>query len=98
MIVRSRNTSSKDRPTKKHKDKRTQSIKYKYLVSYLSYKKRILKIGLSEPSEVETDPLKTDGPKIVQTDGHSGFNIGIWCDTFQTKKRILKIGLLERNM
>ena len=27
------------------------------------------KIGLLEPSEVETDPLKTDGQKIAQTDG-----------------------------
>ena len=29
----------------------------------------IFKIGLLEPSEVETDPLITDGQKIAQTDG-----------------------------
>ena len=29
----------------------------------------VMKIGLLEPSEVETDPLNTDGRKIVQIDG-----------------------------
>ena len=28
-----------------------------------------MKIGLLEPSEVETDPLITDGQEIAQTDG-----------------------------
>ena len=39
-IVRNRATPSKDRPTEKHIDKRTQSINYKYLVPYLSNKKK----------------------------------------------------------
>ena len=63
---------------------------------YLSNKKRIFKIGLLEPSEVETDPLplntdgqkiaQTDGQKIVQTDGNNLLNVGIWCHTLPTKK------------
>ena len=55
-----------------------------------TFKKIILKIGLLEPSEVETDPLKTDGQEIVQTDGHIVLNIGTWCHTFQTKKNFEK--------
>ena len=42
-------------------DGQTKSTKDRYLMSFLSNKKRIFKIGLLEPSEVETDPLKTDG-------------------------------------
>ena len=61
---------------------------------YLSNKKIIFKIGLLEPSEVETDPLitdgheiaQTDGQKIVQTDGNNLLNIDIWFHTFPTKK------------
>ena len=49
------------------------------------------KIVLLEASEVETDPPMTDRRKIIQTDGQKivqidGHYIGIWCDTFQTKK------------
>ena len=55
---------------------------------YLANKKGILKIGLLEPSEVETDPLITDGQEIVQTDGNNLLNIGIWCHTLPTKKEI----------
>ena len=58
-------------------------IKDKYLM--LNFK-----IVLLEASEVETDPLKTDGWNIVQTDGRSLLNIDIWCHTFPTKKEFLK--------
>ena len=66
----------------------------------------IFKIVLLESSEVETDYLMTDGRKIVQTDGqkivqtneNNLLNIGIWCHTLPTKKRNLKIGLLERHL
>jgi len=59
-----------------------------------SYLMWIFKIGLLEPSEVETDPLitdgqkiaQTDGQKIVQTEGNNLLNIGIWCHTLPTKK------------
>ena len=58
----------------------------------------IFKVVLLESSEVETDPLitdgqeiaQTDGQKIVQTDGNKLLNIGIWCHTLPTKKEILK--------
>ena len=67
------------------------------LVRYLSNKKRIFKIRLLEPSEVETDPktdgqkiAQTGGQKIVQTDGNNLLNISIWCHTFLTKKEFLK--------
>ena len=50
----------------------------------------IFKIVLLESSKVETDYLMTDGRKIVQTDGNNLLNIGIWRDTFQTKKEFLK--------
>ena len=50
----------------------------------------IFKIVLLELSEVETHRQKTDRRKIAQTDGHNILNIGIWCDTFKTKKEFLK--------
>jgi len=46
----------------------------------------IFKIVLLESSEVETDYLMSDGRKIVQTDGNNLLNIGIWWETFPTKK------------
>ena len=67
-----------------------KGIKDRSLVSFPSNKMIIFKIGLLEPSEVETDYLMTDGRKTVQTDGNNLLNIGIWCHTFQTKKEFLK--------
>ena len=54
-------------------------MKYRYL-------RLIFKIELLESSEVEKDYLMTGGRKIVQTDGNNLLNIGIWGDTFLTKK------------
>ena len=62
--------------------------KYMYLVRYLSDKKRVFKIGLLEPSEVETDPLKTDAQKIAQTDGQ-GFKYRYLVSYLSNKKIII---------
>ena len=43
----------------------------------------IFKIVMLASSEVETDPLKTDGQK--KAGGHSILNIGIWCNILPTK-------------
>ena len=58
-------------------------------MSYVSNKKRICKIGLLEPSELETDPLKTDGQKIAQIDGH-GFKYRYLGSYLSNKKEFLK--------
>ena len=54
----------------------------------------IFKSVLLELSEVEThsndrrtENRTKNGQKIAQTYGHSVLNIGIWCHTFQTKKK-----------
>ena len=65
----------------------------------------IFKIVLLESSEVETDYLMTDGRKIVQTDRKKKtdrrkqfIKFRYLGDTFTTKKRIFKTGLLERHL
>ena len=73
------------RQTGQRQSIKTNGHKVLNMVSYLSNKKRFLKIGLLEPSKVETDPR--------QTDGHIVLNKDMCCDTFKTKKQIFKIGL-----
>ena len=55
-----------------------KGIKDRSLIHFFQ-KELIFKIGLNHQ--------KSDRPKSVQTNGQKVLNIGIWCHTFQTKKR-----------
>ena len=58
-------------------------LKFYKMNSHLENKILLKKSLENAASEVKTDPLKTEGRKIVQTDGHKVLNIGIWCHTFK---------------
>ena len=83
------------RQTENRTDKRKEFIKYRYLVLYLSNKKEFLKSNVRTAFDTDHRFCLSVRPS-VRTDGQTKVqNIGIWCHTLPTKKRILKIRRLE---